>query len=157
MDKKIEYYHVSADQGRLFRKFVETIGALSALVLGAQFIIRGFYPLPYIYEPMSIAAPAEVWGMAMMILAVVRGVILLVNGWWPHTHLTRKWLSAAFLFVVWLPLGACYAWAFLIDMAAGNIRTYPGLAFSIFTVGIELLVFYAHAAFVFVDNRGRHG
>lgn len=146
----MDFYHTSADQGRIFVKFVESIAALCALGLGVQFIATGYTAFVPVFVPMDLVAPAWVWGLGMVSLGLLRLMTVFVNGWWPHSHLARKWFSVLFLFIVWLPLMACYLWNFFLDFTGNNYRTYPGLAYSMLTTGIELLIFYAHATFVYV-------
>jgi len=149
IERDAAYYLLGADQGRVFRKITEFVAALAALTCGAQFIVFGYSSGMDIYQPMRIVASADMWGLLMVILGVTRIVVLAVNGWWPHSILARKWLSCAFLFGVWLPLGACFWWNFVVCIAEHNYKTFPGLSYSVFTAGMELMIFYAHSTYVY--------
>lgn len=151
------YYQASAHQGRVFRKMVEGCAALAALLFGLQFIGEGFGPYEDLYLPMSQAWGPTAWGIIMMSLGLTRGIVLIVNGWWPHTHKIRKYISVAFLFFVWLPLAACFGWGATTDVLYSSYKAYPGLAYSLFTLGTELMVFYAHTSFVLLEQRGDDG
>ena len=153
-----EYYLLSADQGRIFRKVAEAIGAVAAMVMGVQFILKGYYPFDFLYLPMKVAAPAEFWGLAMFAIGLTRGIVLTVNGWWPLSYQSRKLLSIGFIFVVWLPLASCFWWSFFDDIYRAELKTYPGLAYSVFTLGIEFLILHAHASYVYaVKERYKNG
>lgn len=158
LEKSPDFYLLSADQGRVFRKSTEAIGAVAAIVLGLQFILYGFSSVANIYLPMSIIAPAQIWGIEMFSLGLLRITVLIVNGWWPLGHLVRKWLSVGFIFGVWAPIATCFWWTFFIELfdSAPN-KVYTGIAFGVFALGIELLIFYAHTSFVYaVKDRQRN-
>lgn len=152
--KAMERYHASADQGRLFRKFTETIAAIAAAGFGLMFLGSGFGQFAFIYYPMAVAAPAAAWGALMLTLGMIRLVVLIVNGWWPHTHLVRKWLSATYVFLVWMPLATCFWWNAYMGAINGIPINMPGLAYSFFTLVLEFVIFYAHASFVYLAKRG---
>lgn len=153
MKQAYEYYSVVADQGRIFRKVVESLAALAAILLGLQFIFSGFDGVQ-MFLPMEIIASARLWGIGMLSLGVARGLILFVNGWWPYTYRARKYLSFCFLFGIWLPLAACFWWNFQVNLIRGSFQITLGMPYAIFTFGIELLIYYAHASFVYVARRG---
>lgn len=161
LEKSPDYYLLSADQGRIFRKSTEAIGAVAAIVCGLQFVLFGFGNTEdaAIFLPMAMAAPASFWGLAMFSLGVTRILVLIVNGWWPLGHVVRKWLCVGFIFGVWAPLAACFSWTIvkeLLDTGTSH-RAYPELAFAIFAVFIELLIYYAHTSFVYaVKDRRRN-
>ena len=149
IEKDASFWLVSADQGRIFRKVTESVGALAAIVMGMQFILHGYHPYIHVYRPMEVTADAVWWGMAMLGLGLIRLLVLIVNGWWSSSHMARKWLSFLFIFLVWLPLAACFWWNFLLDVWSDDPKTYPGLAYSMFTLGIEFMIFYAHSTYVY--------
>lgn len=149
VERNEAYYHLSADQGRIFRKVTESLGAAAALVMGLQFILVGFESFTWPYLPLLVFVPAPVWGAIMLGLGSVRAVILAVNGWWPLSHSARKIMSLLFIAFVWLPLTACFWWGLVIDLGHGEFKTYPGLAYSMYALGIEFMVFYAHSTYVY--------
>ena len=151
------YHAIMADQGRIFRKVLESIAAVSALLLGLMFVSSGYSSPRDIYLPLSLIAPAWAWGTLMLMLGAIRVVVIVVNGWWPYSHRARKYLSGMFIFGIWLPLGACFWWYFVGDVLGDELRTYPGLAYSTFTLGAEFLIYYAHASFVYAIKRGQDG
>ncbi len=157
MQSTIDYYRVSADQGRIFRKIVESFACATAFLLGMSLIGNGFSNIEGIYFPLSIVANANLWGALFVILAAVRATVLIVNGYWPHSHVVRKWLSVAFIFGLWGPLVACYWWYFFWLLSLGTLRISPGQGYSLFVIGIEFFIFYAHSTFVYVVKRGRNG
>jgi hypothetical protein len=152
-----DYHMISANQGRLFRKSMESLACAAAALLGVMFLGIGFTPYADVYYPMSMVAPAAYWGLLIFTLAIARAGVLVVNGFWPHSHVVRRWLSVLFLFLIWIPLGTCYWWSFLQTVGSDEPRAYPSVAFSIFTVGAEFVIFYAHSSFVHINHRGLNG
>lgn len=148
------YYRLSAEQGRVFRKVCEFILSLSGIFLGVQFVIGGWPPAVVgdLFLPMGIIASPVAWGVCFITLGVSRLTVLVVNSWWKHPHLVRRWLSLAYLFLVWLPIGACY-WTSILSGAVMLASETNISAVFIFTViAAEYLVFYAHTSFVYVGR-----
>ena len=153
-ESSFTYYAIMADQGRVFRKVLESISAAGALILGLMFVANGYEHWPQDFFPMAIVAPSYVWGAVMVMLSTARIFVIVVNGWWPYSHRVRKWLSGLFIFGVWLPMAATYWWNLQTDVVSGLISTHPGLAYSLVTLGTEFLIYYAHASFVYAIKRG---
>ena len=158
------YYRLSAEQGRVFRKTFEFVLSICAVFLGVQFAVEGWPPAVVgdLFLPMSRVGGPVLWGIGFVVLAVGRLGVLVVNGWWKHTHLVRRWLSLAFLFLVWLPLAACYWTKILSGGASLASETNVSALFVLTVVAAEYLIFYAHTSFVyvgkaFVGERGTSG
>lgn len=156
------YYRLSAEQGRVFRKVCEFILSLSGVFLGIQFAVGGWPPAAVDdqFLPMQMIASPVLWGVSFILLGVSRLAVLIVNGWWKHTHLVRRWLSLTYLFIIWLPIGACYWTSILSGAASLASETNVSAVFIVTVVAAEYLVFYAHTSFVYVgkaiarDERG---
>jgi len=148
------YYALMAEQGRAFRKIIEAISAVSSLVFGLMLLSSGYKSWGDIFVPMELVAPAFVWGAVALILSTIRLTIIIINGWWPYSHTVRKYLSIGYVFLLWLPLTACVILSFVVDIMDNNMHTYPSLAYSVFVLGVEFLIFYAHTSFVYAIKRG---
>ena len=58
IEKDASFWLVSADQGRIFRKVTESVGALAAIVMGMQFILHGYHP----YRRTAVSHPSTTIG-----------------------------------------------------------------------------------------------
>lgn len=149
--------YLAADQGRLFRKSVEWLLTAAIALLGFYITAYGLVSNHDLYLPMTIVAPSYVWGAGMMAVGVLRAAVLIVNGYWPHSYLARKWLSVCALFVGWLPIAACFWWGYIVSLMEIGGKFYPGTGLSFVCAGAEFLVFYSNATFVYIGHRRNNG
>jgi hypothetical protein len=153
-DQAAIYYRLSAEQGRVFRKVIEFTLSICAVLVGVQFVVGGWPPstVADLFLPMSFVASPILWGMAFVWLGVGRLGVLVVNGWWKYTYVVRRWLSFAFLFLVWLPLGACYWTQMFKGFPAWATETSIAAIFVLVVAACEYLISYAHTSFVYVGK-----
>lgn len=152
MPKDLQYYAISADQGRIFRKVLEGTAGLVALLIGLQMILLIPAKDIQVFVPMLLFAPLPVWGIGMVVLSVVRISILVVNGWWPWSALVRKYMSILFMVFVWFPLVASYVWSMWESLVVHQDRILPGIAFAAYCASVEFLIFFAHSSFVIIER-----
>jgi hypothetical protein len=151
------YGRVSEDvqsyQGRVFRKWLETLSSLSAFIMGLAFILGSSKGRPPIFAIHDTLINSYLWGAIMVSLAMTRILVLVVNGHWPHSYFARKWLGGAFILFIWAPVGISF-WLELLWPSNNGIVSYPGLAYSVFATGGEFLLFFAHATFLYAAKKG---
>lgn len=151
--RRIEYYQISADQGRLFRKAIEWVTVIAAVLLGAQLVFHGYAPYEHTFMPVSWLLSSTQWGLLLLTLALGRTVILIVNGRLPKAYSWRQLMSVSYIVLMWLPISGCFWWGFVSSIMEGTGRIYIDFAFANFALGIEMVVFYAHATFVYINRR----
>jgi hypothetical protein len=137
---------MEAKVGRRLRKSMEFALTFGAFLFALATLIFGVANTGVI-DFLEHLLPVRFWMVSILTVSVMRGVVIYINGIYPHTFRARHFLSTITLALLWLPLVTSFILEMiLVSIEQGSLQIYPRVILSPLVAGAEVLVLFALTA-----------